>query len=329
METPAWVVEKYIRLLSPFLKDFEAVTLHRSWKFDCPLCNDKRQRGYIFRRTNSAPVFFYCHNESKGHRFETFLKAMNPSLHMEFRKEILQANRSASKEEALRETEEEPVFDTFKQLKAIADLDPDHPARQYVKNRLIPEEHYSSLFYAPKFKKFVNSVVPDKFDPKYDEPRLIIPCIDVDGSIIGFTGRSFDPNNELRYISISLGERRLIFGLDRIDFDKPIFIVEGPIDSLFLPNCLAAGGSAIRQLMGPNRIAVFDNEPRNEQICKLMEIAIAEGMKVVIWPQYLQGKDINDLIKNGKSVKEVVGIINQNTYDGLKAKVKFSEWKRV
>ena len=230
------------------------------------------------------------------------------------------------------EKKPEPIFDAFSSLKTIQDLPEDHPAKQYILNRQIPTQHFSRLFYAPRFKKFVNSIVPEKFNEqslKYDEPRLIIPYIDTDGSIIGFTGRSFDPKAEYRYIEISLSDKARIFGLDRVNFKKPYFVVEGPIDAMFLPNCVAAGGSNIRQLIKPNGTAIFDNQPRNHEICKLIQTCIDAGMSVVIWPSNLDGKDINDFVLSGYSIEKILGIINENSYSGMKAKVKFNEWKRV
>lgn len=327
---PTWIEEKYVSLLSPSLNGFKVKKDHRVWNFNCPLCTDIRKRGYIYRNKKGI-LKFHCHNCSVNLRFENFLRGQNSALYYEYRKELLLASKDQTKVE-VKEKKAEPVFDIFKKLKPIANLPADHPAREYVQKRYIPEKHFSRLFYAPKFRQFVNSVVPEKFSEaalKHDEPRLVIPCVNLDGSILGFTGRSFDPKAELRYISISLGTDRLIFGLDQADLSKHCYVVEGPIDSLFLPNCIAAGGSTIRQVMDKNRTAIFDNEPRNEQICNLMELAINEGMKIVIWPPYLKGKDINDLIKNGKTAEEVVGIISNNSYDGLAAKVKFSEWKRT
>ena len=55
-------------------------------------------------------------------------------------------------------------------------------------------------------------------------------------------------------------------GLDRIDMSKQIYAVEGPLDSLFLDNCIAVGGSDLNKLES-DVIIIFDNEPRNKEIC--------------------------------------------------------------
>lgn len=331
-----WLQEKYVNLLGPSLRNFKA---HRRgqrvlWNFSCPLCGDsktdpKKARGYIYFKKDGYK--FTCHNCGRGHRVEKFLHLQNSALFYEYRKECLALDKSF-KPVVIEEEKAEPVFDAFTSLKTIADLDPDHPARQYVAKRQIPKAFYKRLFYAPKFRKFVNSVVPDKFGAealKFDEPRLIIPYINKDSSIIGFTGRSFDPKAELRYMEISLSDQPRVFGLDRVDLKRPYYVVEGPIDAMFIPNCIAAGGSNIRHVMGELGTAIFDNQPRNKEICKLMEMCIDAGMKIVIWPPNLAGKDINDLVLAGHQIKDILDVISNNSYSGLMAKVKFNEWRRI
>ena len=36
--------------------------------------------------------------------------------------------------------------------------------------------------------------------------------------------------------------KQKVYGLERVSFQRPIFITEGPLDSLFIDNCLAAAG---------------------------------------------------------------------------------------
>ena len=47
----------------------------------------------------------------------------------------------------------------------------------------------------------------------------------------------------MRYITIMLDEDSpKVFGLDRVNETEPIYIVEGPFDSLFLDNSIAMAG---------------------------------------------------------------------------------------
>ena len=77
-----------------------------------------------------------------------------------------------------------------------------------------------------------------------------------------------------------------IYGLDKIDKKKPIYILEGsPFDSTFVENSVAMCGSDldIGSFGWSDYIWVFDNEPRNREIIKRIDKTISRGDKVVIW----------------------------------------------
>ena len=122
--------------------------------------------------------------------------------------------------------------------------------------------------------------------------------------------------------------RTKVFGLDRVDFNKTVYITEGPFDSLFIDNAIAMAGADIDWKLIDNKDAVFvfDNEKRNPEIVKRMAKVIDKGYEVVIWPDHLIEKDLNDMTISGHNVQSLVEF---NTYDGLEANVKLSEWKKV
>ena len=72
----------------------------------------------------------------------------------------------------------------------------------------------------------------------------------------------------------------------------------------------------------------FDNERRNVELLKQIEKTIDLGYKIVLWPDDLQEKDINDMIISGKTKDEVQTIINKNSYQGNMAKIRFTTWRR-
>ena len=119
-----------------------------------------------------------------------------------------------------------------------------------------------------------------------------------------------------------------IYGLDDIDTELPVFVVEGPFDSTFLNNSVALCGSDgdVRCLEGSNLIFVYDNEPRNREIVGRIERCIERNQKVVIWPSNIVEKDINDMVLGGH---DVMSVIKLNTYSGLEAKIKFNTWKKI
>ena len=119
-----------------------------------------------------------------------------------------------------------------------------------------------------------------------------------------------------------------IFGLNRIDKNKPLFAVEGPIDSLFLDNCIAVAGADFNKLPLDYTI-IFDNERRNKELLKQIDKTIDRGYKVVLWPDNLKEKDINDMILSGKTKQEIKLTIEENTYQGNMAKMRLTTWRKV
>ena len=132
----------------------------------------------------------------------------------------------------------------------------------------------------------------------------------------------------------SIFKIRLIFNFNNVDRTKTIYVTEGPIDSLFLPNGIAVAGSDFKKIpedIKDNAILIYDNEPRNKQIIKKMEEVIDLGYRVCIWndKRITEYKDINDMIMSGLSESEVVEIINRNTVYGLSAKLQLMEYKKT
>ena len=126
--------------------------------------------------------------------------------------------------------------------------------------------------------------------------------------------------------------RDRVYGVDTINWDNDVYIVEGPFDKMFLSNSIAMAGADIDLTSfssDANFIYVYDNERRNEHIVRRMEKVINLGHSIVIWPNDLTEKDINDLILSGMSSFDIQKIIKDNTFKGLQAKVKLTEWKRV
>jgi hypothetical protein len=173
--------------------------------------------------------------------------------------------------------------------------------------------------------------LPGKFENvDRDEPRLVLPFFDQNGKMFGVSARGFNPKG-VRYLTIMFDDRPKIFGLDKVDFDRQYYVVEGAIDSLFLDNAVAMAGADgntnALENVNENAVFVFDAEPRNKEIHKRMEKIIQKGYKICIWPSDVPGKDINEMILNGS--KDVQGIIRSNIYKGLEAKLKLVEWRKV
>lgn len=227
-------------------------------------------------------------------------------------------------------------FEPFKDMPKISQLKENHPAKRYVVSRKIPSNAHWRIYYSDIYYTWVNSMVPNKFSEnalKNDEPRIVLPFIDSNGYVFGFTGRSISPASKVRYATIILDDSKdKIFGLDTVDKKKRTYIVEGPIDSLFLENCAAMAGADVDfSVLGDpsNVVVVYDNEPRNKEIIKRITRCIDRGYSVCIWPDHVEEKDINGMVMAGSSGPVVQAIIDQNTFSGLSAKMRLATWSKA
>jgi predicted RNA-binding Zn-ribbon protein involved in translation (DUF1610 family) len=322
---------KYLNLLSTQLEKFKKKDDHL-WNFRCPVCGDSQRnknkaRGFVFRLKGN--LVYKCHNCGISMSFDKLVEKLNPTLYKEYRLEkFVDSNKPrVDNHKVKRIVSTKPVFKTniLSSLTPIDKLNKSHPAREYLLNRKLPTE---ALYYTEKFQEWVNSVKPDTFsDTSKDEPRIIIPFISKEGSAFGFQGRSLHGSG-LRYITILLDENQpKIFGLNTLDYGKTIYITEGPFDSMLLENSVAMAGADVSRggILGDNVVYIYDNEPRNTEITKRLLSKIKSGQQVVIWPNNITQKDINDMHLAGVDVRKVV---MDNVYSGLTAQVKFDNWKK-
>lgn len=336
-----WIETKYANQLQFKLERFKVKkTQPYVANFRCPLCGDSernrsRTRGYIIER--KGRLNFKCHNCQESMSFYRFLGKISSSMFDEYRLELLKELGSApqTQYQTLTSAQFKPK-DRIEGLVKISTLPPDHEVRKYVDSRLIPAEQQYRLYYVEEFKTWVNSIKPGTFENvKRDHPRLVMPMKNVNGALIGFNARDLSPNSSLRYISIMLDEEHpKVFGLEVCDLNKDSFILEGPIDSLFVDNSLGMAGASISDLskfMNPARaIFVFDNEPRNKSILAQMRKVIDQGHRIVIFPDNNPHKDINDMIIDGGMCKEEVSVmLHKNTYKNAGALLRFNEWKKA
>ena len=319
------VDSKYINLVSSRLQKFKRVKPDL-YNFRCPICGDSKKnksktRGYLY--AIKANVNFKCHNCGASMSLNNFLKTLDPVIQKQYAFEKFKdghTGRNFVVEEPKFEFEA-PKFSPKMDLPRASEIS---AAKSYLEKRgLDPTKFY----YTNKFKAWVNTLV-EKFDNiEYDEPRIIIPII-YKNQLIGFQGRALGPNS-VKYITIMLEENApKVYGIDKIDEKKAIYIVEGPFDSHFLENSVAMVGADldIRPFGWSNYIWVFDNEPRNREIVNRISKTIDRGEQVVIWPNNILEKDLNDMVLSGHDVQTV---IKSNTYVGLEAKLKFNTWKRI
>ncbi len=345
-----WIDAKYVNLLSNRLNNFK-LKPGGIFNFTCPLpeCEDgktnkKKSRGYVLSK--GGKYRYYCHKCSANMPVSMFIKEMDDGLYRDYVIEKLKERgtykapaeyKAEKKKEAVESKVELGITSTvLNRLKKVSQLAHDHPAKLYVESRRIPTTYHYKLFYCPRFKSYVNSILPGKFESiEHDEPRLIIPLFGPKDEFYGFQGRSFKKDDTLKYITILLDDNsRKVYNLETVNFNKRIKVFEGPIDAMFITNTIATlGGSLIAILdeIGANDyVIVYDNEPRSKFTVKKMEKAIEAGYPICIWPDNVLQKDVNLMITKGKlSVDQIEDIIKENTFQGLQAQLRMSSWKKI
>ncbi len=320
------VDSKFIGLLSPRLQKFKKVKADL-YNFRCPICGDSQKnksktRGYLY--SVKADMNFRCHNCGASMTLSNFLKTIDPVIHKQYVFERFKDGHTGRGTVV-----EEPNFNfeapKFSPKVDLPKASKNSIAKKYLESRKIDPDKF---YYTDAFKRWVNTLVSNKFDDvRYDEPRIIIPLI-YKNQLIGFQGRSLGPNS-VKYITIMLhDDAPKVYGFDTIDEKKPIYIVEGPFDSTFLDNSIAMVGADldIGSFGWSNYIWVFDNEPRSREITNRIYKTIGRGDKVIIWPSNVQEKDINDMVLSGH---DMMSMLESNTYSGLEANLKFNTWKRI
>ena len=325
-----YIDKKFVNLISASLEKFK-------WKKDtlatcrCFKCGDSQKnksktRGYFFE--HKGHYVYKCHNCGFSCNIYSVLEVLSPTLAKEYAFEKFKDKNP----ESVRKKSVAPRKQVCADIGTRLDLlNSDHKAVKYVESRQIPKEKHCNFYYCDDFGKVMQA-----FDRQGSrEDRLVIPFHNDFGELIGVQGRSFDTTGkEIRYITLKReGEDRLWYNLDNVDTRSTVYVTEGPIDSMFIPNGVAMQGAGWlaelpAKLEKSKVVFIFDNEPRNAEIVSLIGKYIEAGRNVVIWPSEIEKKDINDMVLDMGQDKTLKTIIN-NVYSGLSAKMKYTYWKKV
>jgi transcription elongation factor Elf1 len=314
---------KYIGLVSSRLIKFKRVKSDL-YNFRCPICGDSKKnrtktRGYLY--TVKADVNYRCHNCGASMTFSNFLKEIDPVVHKQYVFERFKqgtTGRGTVVEEPVFKFEK-PIFKTSIDLPLASTVD---VSRNYLEKRKLDP---TKFYYAERFVEYVNSH-KQKLNVK-EHPRIIIPLY-YENNLVGVQGRALDSNSVKYITTIFYDDAPKIYGLDSIRRGAPVFVTEGPFDSTFLLNSIAMCGADgdVRKWGVSSPVWVYDNEPRNPEITTRISNTINRGDSVVIWPNNVKEKDINDMVLAGHDVQLIV---ESNTYSGLEAHLQFTTWKKI
>ena len=339
-----WLERKYLSQVVSLL-DMAKWKNENTLNHRCPYCGDSakntyKARGYHFQVGQN--FVYKCHNCGKSTSSVNFLKDHFPMIHKEYIKEWLKENGKAPRQKKMPSANEfkftprEEVLNMKRiDLTAVCfRANEKGVARDFLESRKIPESKIQDLWFVPQAQSL--GLLSNKYKDRVlgDDPRVVIPFFDESGELVGISGRAIN-DSPLRYLTMRfLDDVPLIYNIDKVDKSKTIYVTDGPIDSLFLPNALSVGGSDFKKIddsIKENAILIYDNEPRNTEILKKINEVIDLGWSVCIWDDRRVSdiKDINDMVLNGLSQDEIVDIITSNTYSGLSAKVKLKEYAKA
>jgi len=340
-----YIDKKFVNFVGASLEKFV-------WKKDtlascrCPICGDStknknKTRGFFF--VNKNKYFYKCHNCGVSCNLYGFLEKVSPSLCKEYSLEVwkdgdgLKTKKKTEPVVAIKKIKKKYTIE----LPSVSELPPNHPCRTFVELRKIPRTAWKYLYYAEDFGTWARTINSESADALEQSSRLVIPIVNEKGELVGAQGRALSITGDrnarktARYITIKTEgqEHKGWFGLDRVDTGT-VYVVEGPLDSLFIPNCVAMIGlsdalNVPSHLKSRSLVYLIDNEPRNEAVVLTIGKLLDQDKKVCIWPDHIKHKDLNDMIMAGMTEKELIKTIKENTVSGLSGKIKFNNWKKI
>jgi hypothetical protein len=319
-----------VNLVSGSLEKFkwkkENLASCRCFKCGDSVKNKSKTRGYFFE--HKGKYVYKCHNCGFACGLYGVLECVSPTLCKEYAFENFREKEPAKIEQP-NTKQSEPMFTDLGVR--VDRLNEDHKVKLYLKSRQIPEEKFSNFYYTSDYGKIMNDF--GRHGSK--ESRLVIPFYNENNELIGVQGRTLhETSDAIRYITLKKeGVEQLWYNLDKVDPRETVYVTEGPIDSMFIPNAIALQGAKWvdtlpEKIRNSKVVFIFDNEPRNFEIVSLIGKYIDAGRNVVIWPEEINKKDINDLVI-AYGVSKTLSLIINNVYSGLKAKMRYTYWKRV
>jgi hypothetical protein len=273
--------------------------------FRCNICKDsqkdkRKRRAYLLKK--EGDWFFYCHNCSNSFKAVTWLKKYFPELYREYVYETFNSSK---------ETKEN--FNTVKQNIVI-------------EKELSKKEYYQDCKFVPITSEADSQLLRDARKVCSDRKifydvwktffvctagklrwRIIIPFYNKQNKIEYFTARKiYDQVDGQKYLNM-IGDKK-IYNIDFVNKEKPIVVVEGPIDSSFIINSIAILGTHGNRNMDNelNKLKcfyLFDNDDAGKE--KSREY-LKLGKFVFNWKQYLSD---NNLVYN--SIKDINNLFLQ------------------
>lgn len=309
---------------------------NKNYNFRCPYCGDsakniRKQRGWLI--DYKGATFFKCFNCGMSASFSTFLKYIDENTYKRYliykhQNKSNETNENSGADKSF--TNSNITYNDFIKNENIVCCNKLNDGMIYLRNR--KNQALDRFFYTSDYGNLLKSLNLKDYDHEWNrhEPRLVIPHWTRDKNLAFLQFRNLDKNAKLRYKTYRvLPDAPKIWGLDKVDWNKPVYICEGAIDASFINNGIAMSGADVDIAHSyinnykDNLYFILDNEPYNKEICERYKKLYEGGYKVFIWPS-VDTKDINDYFVKYNNVNIFTDI--NNYYKGLKLKLELAKW---
>lgn len=347
---------KYTGFVTNRLRDCSSVKTD-VWNSHCPFCdgsttNPNKRTFYIYPK--DGKLIAYCHVCQSSNEIIWFLRKFDEQLYRDYQKENFLESRAPKTRLEKPKTVRKHFLDLsiktpsdaskidYKDILEgtpfipLSELPDDHITKLYLRSRMIPEQQWERLAYITKMSKIFEFYPDYKNLEKSTEDRLVMPLISREMKLIGVSCRSLKPTALQRYVEIKFDpDAEMVFGMERLNLNETKYVFEGGMDSMLMANSIAVVGLSVAKLdeIGIDKestVIILDNQPKHKNLVAAVGKVIDRGFKICLLPHSYIGKDFNDMLQNGEikldSMKE---IIDNNVYQGLRAKNYFSKWRKI
>jgi len=305
------ILDQYLKtILSIYFTDVNFDN-PRHYHIRCNVCGDSKKskykkRGYILK--DKQPWIYYCHNCGYKKPVTLWMKEYFPLEYKQYIKDILQptkkriVNKNTITKTTINYDELKDIRFFVPILKGSGQLF--ELAIKQCEQRLIPKDVWLKWYIATggRFKN-----------------RLIIPFYDCKERIYYYQGRHIFETLMPKYLSREGYGLNSVYNYYLVDENKPVSILEGPIDSLYIENAVGMTGLKLdlKELNKfKNRYFILDGDKSgNERAIQLLE----RNEYVFCWKKY-----IHDIVLPSREkwdINDVIIYTNRTTkftYDELK-----------
>lgn len=332
-----YIEKQYVNRIRISLENFKEIN-HNPYvvNFRCPICGDSKKskrkaRGYIYE--HEGILKYKCWNCDASMPFWIYLQEYHNNIYLQYKMDWLKNQYVETKQE------NEPKFITHTHFdyslgeKAI-NLPNDHILIEYIQKRKIPEKFWNSIYFINDINDITKQFINYKNIDFSKEPVMIIPIYTKDRDYSYVILRTINKKSSFRYMVLQKDDKHpKIWGIEFIDYTKPIYILEGAIDAMMIDNSLAIIGTSryaaisfLKERVNKNDIIfIYDNEYFNKQVLSVITKTIDEGYSVVLFNRFFPSKDINDaVVKHNWSKEKIQQYLQNRTFNGLRAKTELS-----